>query len=77
MELGLKLLESDGETLADLVSYRKFIGKLIYLTNTRPNLSFLMNNLSQYLGVPRDKHIIVQLQILQYIKRALGLFPTN
>jgi len=38
---GIKLNEEESS------SYSRFIGGLIYLTNTRPNIAFYVNNLSQ------------------------------
>lgn len=42
----LKLQKDEGEHLHDPVLYRKLVGKLLYLTNTRPDLSYSVNLLS-------------------------------
>ena len=57
MEPNLKLTQSDGDLLADPTSYRRLIGKLIYLTITRPDLSYSVNRLSQFLAAPRTSHL--------------------
>jgi hypothetical protein len=37
---GTKLLKGSGTLLSDAAPYRTLIGKLIYLTNTRPEFSY-------------------------------------
>ena len=44
------------------------IGSLMYLTNTRPNICFAVNTLSQFLTDPRHVHLIVVKHILRYLK---------
>ena len=44
------------------------IGSLRYLTNTRPNIFFAVNTLSQFLTDPRNVHLIVAKHILRYLK---------
>lgn len=52
MDQNLKLNNSDGELLDDPNSYRRLIGRLLYLTITRPDISFSINALSQFLAHP-------------------------
>ncbi|KAL5560523.1 hypothetical protein UlMin_036734 [Ulmus minor] len=56
MEPNLKLSQEDGELFDDPSLYRRLIGKLLYLTITRPNLSYVVNRLSQFLAKPRITH---------------------
>jgi len=46
MESHLKLSRNDGALLPDPTSYRRLIGRLIYLTLTRPDISFSVQILS-------------------------------
>lgn len=64
MNLSHKLSESEGELLEDPTIYMRLIGKLIYLTITRPDLSYCVNKLSQYLASPRGPHMHDAIQIL-------------
>ncbi|XP_057763480.1 uncharacterized mitochondrial protein AtMg00810-like [Arachis stenosperma] len=59
-----------GSPLSDLTPYRRLIGSLLYLTNTRPDISFAVNKLSQYLDCATDIHFKAGLHILKYIKGA-------
>ena len=68
MEPDIKLSQHDGELLSHPTSYRSLIGKLIYLTITRPNISYAINRLSQFLQEPRLPHFKAAQRILQYLK---------
>ncbi|XP_057756249.1 uncharacterized mitochondrial protein AtMg00240-like [Arachis stenosperma] len=57
-----------GLPLSNLTPYRRLIGRLLYLTNTRPDISFAVNKLSQYLDCSTNMHCKVGLHILKYIK---------
>ncbi|XP_057977637.1 uncharacterized mitochondrial protein AtMg00810-like [Malania oleifera] len=46
MEPNLALSEMDGELISDPSSYRRLVGKLIYLTITRPDLAYEVHTLS-------------------------------
>ncbi|GKC60143.1 uncharacterized mitochondrial protein-like protein [Tanacetum coccineum] len=48
MDTTIKLNDSDGYLFPDPSTYRTLVGKLLYLTITRPNLSFAAQALSQY-----------------------------
>ena len=48
------------------------VGKLIYLTITRPNISFAVGIVSQFMQAPHVDHWNVVLRILSYIKKTLG-----
>ena len=48
--------------------YHQMIGSLMYLTNTRPDIYFAVNTLSQFLTDPRNVHLIVAKHILRYLR---------
>ena len=47
-----KLTKEEGELFSDLERYRRLVGKLIYLTITRPDLSFAVGIVSQFMQTP-------------------------
>ena len=49
MDPNVKLVPGQGEPLRDPRRYRQLVGKLNYLTITRPNISFRVSVVSQFL----------------------------
>nr|GEX23429.1 ribonuclease H-like domain-containing protein [Tanacetum cinerariifolium] len=58
--------------LNDFISYQKLMGKLIYLTNTRPDISYAVQCLSQHVHSPLQSHFKAALRVLRYLKGSLG-----
>ena len=56
--------------------YRRLVGSLVYLTVNRPNISYAVHQVSQYLSAPWLTHYAIVLRILRYLKGTLfhGLF---
>ena len=69
------LHQSSGSLLSDskISSYRRLIGRLIYLTNTRPDITFVVQHLSQFIASPTTAYYTTLYRILCYIKVAPGL----
>ena len=72
MESNLKLTASDGDPLTDDSRYRRIIGRLLYLTISRPDISFAINKLSQYMSKPRVPHLDALHHLLRYLKSTPG-----
>ena len=68
MESNLKLLSDASSELVDATMYHQMIGSLMYLMNTRPNICFAVNTLSQFLKYLRHAHLIAINHILRYLK---------
>jgi hypothetical protein len=63
-----KLLCDTSSEIVDATLYRQMIGSLIFLTNTRPNICFVVNTLSQYMVEPRHVHLIATKHAMRYLK---------
>ena len=76
MDSNLELLDDDSSDLVDVTHYRQIIGSLMYLTNTRPDICFSMNTLSQYLVQPRWVHLVAAKHVMRYLKGTIdfGLY---
>jgi histone deacetylase 1/2 len=68
-----KLSAHEGEALGpeDSTRYRSVVGALQYLTLTRPDISFSVNKVCQYLHAPTTIHWTAVKRILRYIKDTL------
>lgn len=65
-----------GKFLQDPKKYRRLIGRLLYLNFTRPDISYAVQQLSQFLHSPTDVHWKAALHVLKYLKScpSKGLF---
>ncbi|KAL7612605.1 hypothetical protein Lser_V15G07735 [Lactuca serriola] len=70
MMVNNKLSSDDGKPLneEDTFKYRSMVGGLQYLTLTRPDISFSINKVCQFLARPTDIHLEAVKRILRYIK---------
>jgi hypothetical protein len=70
MSVTEKLSADTGVPLAaeDATQYRSIVGGLQYLTITRPDISFAVNRVCQYLHAPRDTHWSAVKRILRYVR---------
>ena len=72
MDPNVKLVLGQGEPLQDPGRYRRLVGKLNYLPITRPNISFPVSVVSQFLQSPSDGHWDATVYILHYVKGTPG-----
>jgi Reverse transcriptase (RNA-dependent DNA polymerase) len=72
IETNIKLGLEDGEPLPDIGQYQRLIGKLIYLTVTRPDIVFAVSIVSQFMHAPRTSHLSTIDIILRYLKGTPG-----
>ena len=68
----VKLVPGQGEPLRNPGGYRRLVGRLNYLTISRPDISFPMSVVSQFLQSPCDRHWDAVIHILHYIKGTPG-----
>jgi len=48
--------------------YQKLVGKLIYLSHTRPDIAYAVSVVSQFMHCPSEDHMDAVLRILRYLK---------
>jgi hypothetical protein len=68
MSASSPLSKFDGSTIADPSLYHSTVGSLQYLSITRPDSSFAINKVSQFMQEPRDTHWTAVKRILRYLK---------
>ncbi|MFS8035191.1 putative RNA-directed DNA polymerase [Helianthus anomalus] len=60
------------QVLSNLTFYQKLVGKLIYLSHTRPDIAYTVHFLSQYMHSPTIGHLEIAYKLLRYLKRSPG-----
>jgi len=79
-DASLKLHHDSSPPYEDIPSYRRLIGRLLYLNSTRPYITFITQQLSQFLSKPTQTHHNSALRVLKYLKSCPGkglFFPRN
>ncbi|GJR20593.1 ribonuclease H-like domain-containing protein [Tanacetum coccineum] len=61
-------LGSDGDPVSDPTLYRSLAGALQYLTFTRPDISYAVQQICLYMHDPRDPHFTALKRILRYVR---------
>lgn len=72
LEPGTHLLQDDSGSYPDIPAYRCLVGCLLYLTTTRPDISFATQQLSQFLSSPTMTHFQSAQRVLKYLKGSPG-----
>ncbi|TYK25905.1 Cysteine-rich RLK (receptor-like protein kinase) 8 [Cucumis melo var. makuwa] len=72
IEFNCKLENSDDQVPVDKEQYQRLVGKLIYLSHIRPDISFAVSAVSQFMQAPYEEHIEAVKRILRYLKTTPG-----
>jgi histone deacetylase 1/2 len=74
MSATTKLFQLDSPLLGsdDATDYRSIVGGLQYLTMTRPDISFSVNRVCQFLHSPTEEHLAAVKRILRFVKHTIG-----
>jgi hypothetical protein len=80
MEINVKYRSKEGDLLAYPTIYRQLVGRLNYLTITRPDISFTVKQVSQFMQTPRYLHLVAVRRIIRYLRGSPGrglFFPAS
>ena len=72
LDTHLKLTPEKGDPLPDSTVYQRLIGKLIYLTITRPDICFSVQLLSQFMQKPTTVHLQSAKRVLRYLSGTIS-----
>ncbi|KAL0285677.1 UNVERIFIED_CONTAM: Retrovirus-related Pol polyprotein from transposon RE1 [Sesamum radiatum] len=77
---GLKLSAHDSLPLSNAEPYHRLVGRLLYLSFTRPDISFGAQQLSQFVHAPCRIHMDAAMHLVRYLKGCLEcclFFPAS
>lgn len=66
--LGVKLEASCSSPLVDVTLHHKLVGSLIYLTHTRPDISYDVGLVSRFMQEPHELHWKAAKRIIHYVQ---------
>lgn len=75
-----RMCEITGESVQDITMFRSMVGSLQYLSLTRPDISFAVNQICQHLHKPLEGHLQAVKRVFRYLRGIsnMGLrFTTN
>ena len=71
LDQNLRLRADVGQVLEDVTMYRKIVGSLLYLTISRPDLSYAVGLESQFMQTPKKPHLDAVRRTLRYVSATL------
>ncbi|XP_026460024.1 uncharacterized protein LOC113360780 [Papaver somniferum] len=66
-----KLSSNDDALFPDITLYRSLVARLQYLNMTRPDITYMVNQVSQFMHLPTQSHFLVVKRIPRYLKCTL------
>jgi hypothetical protein len=80
MDSTIRLSKKMRKPLEDKLLYRRLIGRLIYLTSTRVDIYYSVQQLSQFMDSPTETHYQAATRVIRYLKNEPGkglFFPAT
>ncbi|XP_057770746.1 secreted RxLR effector protein 161-like [Salvia miltiorrhiza] len=76
LPLNCRLYLNDSPAYSEPEAYRRLVGRLLYLNLTRPDITYVVQQLSQFVATPSEFHWNAAIHVLKYLKGcpSLGLF---
>jgi hypothetical protein len=68
VDLQAKLADNSGPPVADASQFRNIAGALQYLTFTRPDIAYTVQQICLHMHDPREPHLMVMKRILCYLR---------
>ena len=72
LDANQKLELAKPEEVVDIGKFQRLVGRLIYLSHTRPDIAFPVSMLSQFMHAPSQKHFEAVYRVVRYLKGTPG-----
>ncbi|XP_061354632.1 secreted RxLR effector protein 161-like [Gastrolobium bilobum] len=72
IEMNHSLAVYPDQVAADKNRYQRLVGKLIYLSHTRPDIAYSVSIMSRFMHSPSEQHMNAVYRILRYLKGSPG-----
>ena len=73
IEFNHKLTITKDDPRVEIGSYQELVGKLLFLTHIRPDISYAVNVMSQFMHSPQKHHFEAVFMVLRYLEGTVGL----
>ncbi|KAE8681352.1 Ubiquitin carboxyl-terminal hydrolase family protein [Hibiscus syriacus] len=67
-ETSLKLVKDDNGRVVNNTLYKQIVGSLMYLTTTRPDITYVVNAICKFMERPKEMHLQPTKRILRYLQ---------
>jgi Reverse transcriptase (RNA-dependent DNA polymerase) len=72
MAQNMKFSNDHNQVPANKEQYQRLVGKLIYLSHTRPDIAYVVGVVSQFMHDPKEEHMDAVMRVIRYLKGTLG-----
>lgn len=74
MDPSFKIVQDGPDSpLEEPNQYRRLVGRMMYLTITRPDITYAVNRLCQFTSAPNFSHMQAAYKVLHYLKGTIGM----